>query len=112
MNPSTALLIIAGVITLFVFIASLPEKKHPIYDSEWYHKASEKFGEDYYYPPSSCRSIMQSNGVIIRERQHYKPVRHSNYSPTFTKLERWFKSSCIMEDGRERHLELNFSQGI
>ena len=117
------LLIAVAVIIVIAFIAyvscvtdpqvtpnQVSKEKHIIFDSAWYHEAGKKFEGDCYYPPSHSRSILIEDGHIQRETQYYKPVRHSTYSPTFDKLEPWFMSYCIMDCGRERFMQLEFTQ--
>ncbi len=71
----------------------------------FYKKAAEKFGEDYYYPQSSCRSILQINGTIIREETHYKPVRHSTFDCFTDKKELWFIEVLRVDDGRNQFID-------
>jgi len=100
-------IVIICIVLFICFIVSTPETSKHCYYQSFYKKASEKFGEDYYYPLPTCRSIMQSDGTIIREKTHYKPVCHSTYSP-FDKLEPWFLEIFRVDGGRNQFLERKF----
>jgi len=79
-----------------LYVVVTPPDSDSCVDQDWYDKAAEKFGEDYYYPPCTVRrSLMNENGVVFRHHKHYKPVRHSTYSPIYTKLEPWFEETFI-----------------
>ena len=84
------LLIIVICIITNCIIANTKSESKACYNQEWYKKAGDKFGEDHYYPPSTCRSDMQASGNIFKYLTHYKPVRHSTYCHSTVILEPWF----------------------
>ena len=86
----TILLIIVICIIVNCIVANTKSRYKTCYDQEWYKRAADKFGEDYYYPPSSSRGDLQSSGDILKYVRHYKPVRHSIYYPSTAILEPWF----------------------
>jgi len=86
-------------IFLIIILLKFSEKDNSCYNQQWYKDAKNKFGEDYYYPPSTHTTCMNSEGLHIRTSQHYKPVRHSIYSPAFDKLIPWFVEIKICYDG-------------
>jgi len=105
----TLLFIISFIIILSIILTSI-EEKYSVYNQKWYKEAAEKFGDDYYYPLSTCRSDLQLDGTVIKHIQHYKPVKHSTYSTysTFTKLEEWFIEVKRCSYPYEQLLEVNF----
>jgi hypothetical protein len=90
--------------------ANADDDSNVFYKQQWYNDAAKEFGEDYYYPPSTHRSIMNSSGTVIRNSQHYRPVRSSTYSSAFDKLTPWFiDTKAVYNGGCEKLLERKFN---
>ena len=105
------IIIALGVLFIICIVATnSTDNENACYYQQWYNDASKEFGEDYYYPPATHRSIMNSSGTVIRNSQHYRPVRSSTYSPIFDKLTPWFiETKAVYNGGCEKFLERNFN---
>lgn len=103
--------ILTGALLAIAFVPTLFEDDDKVYyNQKWYKDAAEEFGEDYYYPPATHRSIMNSAGTVIRNSQHYLPVRSSTYSATETNLTPWFvETKAVHNGGYEKFLERTFN---
>ena len=102
-------IIIYLVISLIgVILTYTPYPSNRCFDQDWYHNACKQFGDDYYYPISTCRSIMQADGTIIREEKHYKPYRYSTFDCFTDKLEPWFMEILRVDGGRNQFLDRRF----
>ena len=109
MSPIAIGIIICLVASLVgVIITHYPYSSNRCFDQDWYKNACKEFGEDYTYPQSTYRSIIQANGVIIREEKHYKPYRHSTFDRFTDKLEPWFIEMLRVDDGRNQFLDREF----
>ena len=109
MSPIAIGIISYLVISLIgVILTYTPFPSNRCFDQQWYKDAILEFGEDYTYPQSTCRSIMQANGAVIREEKHYKPYRYSTYDCFTDKLEPWFLEILRVDDGRNQFIDRKF----
>ncbi len=109
MSPIVIGIIIYLVVSLIgVIITHTPYPSNRCFDQQWYKNACKEFGEDYTYPQSTIRSIMQANGTIIREERHYKPYRYSTFDRFTDKLEPWFLEILRVDDGRNQFIDREF----
>ena len=103
-------IIALGVLAVVCLVAACQDDdSNAFYNQKWYIDAAKEFGDDYYYPPATHRSIMNSAGTVIRNSQHYRPVRSSTYSAT-TELVPWFiETKAVYCGGHEKFLERRFN---
>ena len=102
--------IFTGVLLAIALVPTLFEDDDKVcYNQKWYKDAAKEFGEDYYYPPSTHRTCMNSKGTHIRTSQHYRPVRSSTYYHTFEELTPWFvEVKACWGGGNEKLLDRYF----
>ena len=104
--------LIIGFVLIFIVACICAHQEHQLdsrrcFYQQWYLDACKKFGDDYRYPMSSCRSIMQVDGTIVREETHYKPVRYSTHC-IGDRNEKWFLEILRVDGGRNKFLERKF----
>ena len=107
MNPLWMILGMLLLISIVGAASTHNENSKRCFYQQWYHDACKKFGEDYTYPTSTCRNIMQADGTIIREETHYRPVRYST-STYFDKRTKWFLETLRVDGGRDQFIERKF----